>query len=100
MPAPKQPSFELVRDDPAPVGEVWLKLEPPGFGDGYRLDAIATDAAGQKGRVTTDDDGRVEAGSHKLTSIDPLVPVYGMRGGSFPAQPGTRPSPAAALSRQ
>jgi hypothetical protein len=87
MPAPKQPSFELVRDDPGPVGEVWLKLEPPGFGDGYRLDAIATDASGQKGRVTTDDDGRVEAGSHKLTSIDPVVPVYGMVAGHFPLSP-------------
>ena len=53
----------------------------------YRLDAIATDASGQKGRVTTDDDGRVEAGSHKLTSIDPVVPVYGMVAGHFPLSP-------------
>ena len=50
-PAPRQPSFELVRDDPAPVGQVSMAVEPPGFGDGYRLDAIATDIAGQKGRV-------------------------------------------------
>src|SRR5262252_7509666 len=35
-PAPKQPSFELVRDDPAPAGEVVMSVEPPGFGaDGY-----------------------------------------------------------------
>src|SRR3954464_14552247 len=39
-PAPNRPSFELVRDDPAPVGELVMKLEPPGFGDGYRLDAV------------------------------------------------------------
>jgi len=75
-PAPKQPSLELVRDDPAPIGQVSMTLEPPGFGAGYRLDAIATDTAGQKGRVTTDDEGLVEAGSHKLVAIDPLIPVY------------------------
>src|ERR1044071_9411334 len=59
-PAPKQPSLELVRDDPAPKGQVSMTLEPPGFGQGYRLDAIATDTVGQKGRVTTDDQGLVE----------------------------------------
>jgi len=85
-PAPRQPAFELVRDDPAPVGEIVLTVEPPGFGaDGYRIDAIATDAAtGEKGRVTTDERGKVEAGSHKLSAIDPLVPVYGNVGGHFP----------------
>jgi hypothetical protein len=54
-----------------------MAVEPPGFGEGYRLDAIATDASGQKGRVTTDDQGLVEAGNHKLTALDPLIPVYG-----------------------
>ena len=75
-PAPKKPSLELVRDDPAPVGQVSMTVEPPGFGEGYRLDGIATDTAGEKGRVTTDDQGLVEAGSHKLSAIDPLIPVY------------------------
>jgi len=83
-PMPKAPSFELVRDDPAPVGELTMALEPPGFGDGYRLDAVAVDAvSGEKGLVTTGDDGRVEAGGHKLASVDPLVPVFGMVGGHF-----------------
>ena len=83
-PAPKPPSFELVRDDPAPGGEVAMSLEPPGFGEGYRLDAIGTDAAtGETGRVTSDEQGRVEAGRHKLSAIDPLVPVYGIVGGHF-----------------
>src|SRR3954452_16410215 len=53
-PRPTPPSFELVRDDPAPIGDLAVTLEAPGFGDGYRLDAIATDAAGQKGRVNAD----------------------------------------------
>ena len=84
-PMPKLPSFELVRDDAAPVGELVMIIEPPGFGaEGYRLDAIGTDAAtGEKGMVTTDEQGRVEAGGHKLSSIEPLVPVYGTVGGHF-----------------
>ena len=84
-PAPMPPSFELVRDDPAPGGEVAMSLEPPGFGEGYRLDAIGTDAAtGETGRVTSDEQGRVEAGRRKLSAVDPLVPVYGIVGGHFP----------------
>ena len=84
-PAPKLPSFELVRDDPAPVGNVSITVEPPGFGaEGYRLRAIATDAAsGEKGLVTTGAAGRVESGAHKLSAIDPMVPVYGTVGGHF-----------------
>ena len=84
-PMPKLPSFELVRDDTAPAGDVVLTVEPPGFGEeGYRLDAIGIDAAsGEKAMVTTDEQGRVVAGGHKLSSIDPLVPVYGTVGGHF-----------------
>jgi hypothetical protein len=88
-PAPKPPSFELVRDDPAPAGEVAMALEPPGFGGGYRLDAIATDAAsGERGRVTTDEQGRLDAGGHALSALDPLVPVYGTVGGHFSLSAG------------
>ena len=84
-PKPNPPSFELVRDDPAPAGKVALALEPPGFGEeGYRLDAVGTDAgSGEKGRVTTDDQGLVETGGHQLSAIDPLIPVYGTIGGHF-----------------
>lgn len=85
-PMPRLPSFELVRDDPAPKGDLTLTVEPPGFGaDGYRIDAVAVDAdSGEKGMVTTDSDGHVEAGGHKLSSIDPMVPVYGTVAGHFP----------------
>ena len=84
-PMPKVPSFELVRDDPAPVGDIALAVEPPGFGaEGYRLDAVGTDAAsGERGLVTTDEQGRVESGGHKLSAIDPLIPVYGTVGAHF-----------------
>lgn len=84
-PKPTLPSFELVRDDPAPAGEISLAVEPPGFGaEGYRIDGIATDAAsGEKGLVRTDEQGRVEAGTHKLSAIEPMIPVYGTIGGHF-----------------
>jgi len=85
-PKPKSPSFELVRDDPAPVGEVTMSVEPPGFGaEGYRIEAIGTDAAsGQQGLVRTDSTGQVDSGGHRLSAIEPLVPVYGTPGGHFP----------------
>jgi hypothetical protein len=88
-PMPKPPSFELVRDDPAPKGEVVMTMEPPGFGaEGYRIDAVAVDAdSGQKGLVTTDEDGKVDSGTHRLASIDPMVPVYGTIAGHFPLSP-------------
>jgi hypothetical protein len=85
---PKQPSYELVRDDPAPKGELMMTVEPPGFGANYRIDAVAIDAAtGEKDLVTTDSDGRVEAGGHSLRSVDPLIPVYGTVGGHFALTP-------------
>lgn len=85
-PKPRRPSFELVRDDPAPAGEIRLVLEPPGFGaEGYHLDAVGTDAAsGEKGLVTTDENGRLDAAGHRLSAVEPLVPVYGAVGGHFP----------------
>jgi hypothetical protein len=87
-PMPKAPSFELVRDDPAPSGELVMTVEPPGFGAGYRLDAIATDAdSGEKGMVTADSNGRVDAGTHRLSAVDPIVPVYGTVAGHFPLSP-------------
>jgi hypothetical protein len=84
-PAPRPPSFELVRDDPAPPGELVMTLVPPGFGEeGLRLDAIATDAAsGKRGMVTSDEKGHVDSGGHALSAIEPLIPVYGTVGGHF-----------------
>ena len=84
-PRPHLPSLELVRDDLAPVGEVGIELEPPGFGqEGYRIEAIATNAAtGERGLVMADQHGQVDSGGHELSSIDPLVPVYETIAGHF-----------------
>ena len=71
-----------------PRRAIWSSspVEPPGFGaDVYRIDAVAVDAdSGAKGMVTADSDGHVETGGHKLSSIDPMVPVYGTVAGHFP----------------
>jgi hypothetical protein len=84
-PKPNAPAFELVRDDSAPPGELTMRVEPSGFGaDGYRLEAIGTDASsGQKGLVRIDADGRVDSGGQRLSAIEPLVPVYGLAAGRF-----------------
>lgn len=87
-PMPKPPSFELVRDDPAPLGEIRILVEPPGLGAEYRIEAVATDAdSGEKGMVTSDSEGRIDVGIHRLSGIEPLVPVYGIVGGHFPLEP-------------
>ena len=86
-PAPKPPAFELVSDGVTPVGELTITVAPPGL-DGYRLDAIATDAkTGEKGRVTVDSDGRVDSGGHVISILEPMVPVYGTVAGHFPLDP-------------
>jgi len=87
-PMPKLPSFELVRDDPAPKGELAMTMEPPGFGEDFRIDDVGIDArTGEKGLVTTGEKGLVEAGGRALASVDPLAPVYGTIAGHFELSP-------------
>ena len=76
-PMPKLPNFELVRDDPAPKGELYLKLEDPGFEWGHPLYALATDDK-HAFEIQADEDGRVDlAGKPPVLAIAPLMPVYG-----------------------
>lgn len=76
-PMPRAPQFALVRDDPAPKGELWIEVEKAGFGWGGRINAIATaQGTSERGLVTIGADGRVDSGGRVLTSIEPLVPVY------------------------
>jgi hypothetical protein len=83
-PMPKAPSFELVRDDPAPEGQLWMTFDKSSFSWTGRVDALATAVGwGGKGLVTaTSSDGRVETGGRVLTSIEPLVPMYAIPGGA------------------
>ena len=87
-PMPKSPSFELVRDDSAPPGEVVITLEPPDWRRGLSSRRHRDGCrVRREGLVTADDDGRINSGGHKLSAVDPLVPVYGTVGGHFAISP-------------
>ena len=89
-PMPKAPSFELVADDPAPKGELWMTLENPGFGANYPLDAIAVSGGDKREnyRVRADENGRVDLGGRPWAArIVPLVPIYGATGQGFALSP-------------
>jgi hypothetical protein len=84
-PMPKAPSFELVRDDPAPKGELFMILEDPGFEWGHPLEAIAADAAKHGFEISADDSGRVDlTGKPSVVAVAPRMPVYGPTGDIFP----------------
>jgi hypothetical protein len=84
-PMPKRPSFELVSDDAAPKGELYLKLENPGFEWGHGLEAIAADEKKNGFEVSADDSGRVDlSGTPSLVAVAPEMPVYGPTGDIFP----------------
>ena len=83
-PMPKAPSFELVHDDPAPKGELYLNLEDPGFEWGHPLEAFATADMKTGFEVSADDSGRVDlAGKPPIIAVAPLMPVYGPTGQIF-----------------
>ena len=77
VPMPKPPGFEIVRDDPAPPGELWVQFENPGFEWGGPLEMLVT-VQGQTTLVRTapDDHGRVDLGQGRVLAIQPLIPVY------------------------
>lgn len=81
-PAPRPPNFELIRDDPAPKGELSLALEPPGFGWEGSIDALVTIAgSAKKFRVRTEGEGRIEIPAGvRVTAVEPVVPIYGGTG--------------------
>ena len=83
-PMPKAPSFELVRDDPAPRGQLYMTLEDPGFEWGHPLEAIATHDSKDGFEISADDSGRVDlAGKPAVVAIAPEMPVYGPTGQIF-----------------
>lgn len=82
-PMPRSPRFELVRDDPAPRGQLWMSVEKKGFNWGGRVRALATATNGEKGLVTPDETGQIKMPSNiRIAVIEPLVPVYATPGGA------------------
>jgi len=83
-PMPKEPSFELVRDDPAPKGELYLKLEDPGFQWGQPFEVIATPDLKSGFEISADESGKVDlAGKPPIIAISPKMPIYGSTGQIF-----------------
>jgi len=83
-PMPTRPAFDLVRDDPAPKGELYMTLEDPGFEWGHGLEAIATADSKSGFEVSADDSGRVDlAGKPAVVAIAPEMPVFGPTGQIF-----------------
>jgi hypothetical protein len=84
-PMPKAPSFELVRDDPAPKGELSMNLEDPGFEWGHGLEAFAKGESNQVFEISADDSGHVDLTNRpQIQAIAPEIPVYGPTGQVFP----------------
>jgi hypothetical protein len=76
-PMPKAPSFEIVRDDPAPPGELWVTFENPGFDWGGPLEMLVTlDGVNTRVRTAAADNGRVDVGAQRVLAIQPIIPVY------------------------
>lgn len=83
-PMPKAPSFELVRDDPAPKGQLYMTLEDPGFEWGHPLEAIGTSDSKTGFEISADDSGRVDlSGKPPVVAIAPEMPVFGPTGQIF-----------------
>ena len=85
-PMPKAPSFELVRDDPAPRGELYVSLEDPGFEWGHSLEAVVKIQGKEDAfEVSAGEGGRIDLeGKPPIEAIAPLMPVYGPTGDIFP----------------
>jgi len=81
-PKPKAPDFELVKDEPASAGELYVSLEPPGFGDFTAPLELAVIIAGMQDPVAmrTEEDGRVPLDGMVATAVQPRVPIYGILG--------------------
>ena len=83
-PMPSPPAFELVRDDPAPLGQIFVTLEnPQGFGTPLYVVATVT-GSDIAHRLSTDEDGRIEAADGAtITAIAPLIPGIGLTSSKF-----------------
>jgi hypothetical protein len=89
-PKPRVPAFELVKDEPTETGELYVTLEPPGFGSWTgRIDLMVT-IAGMQDPVPMEagENGRVPLDGMVATAIQPVVPVYGTVGEPIPLARG------------
>ena len=90
-PMPKAPDFKVIRDDPAPKGELVVKLEPPGFGNlGDHVTVVfSAPGAGYPDvyHLDLDEDDRSTLPTGAPVLIIPEVPVYGDLGKAIELSP-------------
>lgn len=88
-PMPRAPSFAVVRDDPAPKGELWVQLEDPGFDWGGPIEMLLKiPSINAWVRAEPNDRGRVDVGQNDVRAIRPIVPVYELLGPPLELTPG------------
>jgi hypothetical protein len=75
-PMPRLPRFVLVRDDPAPPGEVRVKIAPPGLNWPAPLKVEVSFAGAPPIVLRTDSAGRLPLQGKIATVVKPLVPIY------------------------
>ena len=85
-PMPKAPDFQILKDDPAPKGEIEVKLAPPGFGSMGESVDVYVKVRGHPDvySLDLDEDGRAHFASAVPELIIPRVPVYGVLGSQIP----------------
>ncbi|URD59737.1 hypothetical protein M8312_07850 [Sphingomonas sp. KRR8] len=77
-PMPVPPAFVLLKDEPAPAGELWVKLDPPGFGFQLPLELWLGYADLEPELLRTDSDGQVRLGTLPYPkTLVPQLPIYG-----------------------
>jgi hypothetical protein len=77
-PAPKPPAFTVVKDEPAPAGQLYVVLADPDLLQGAPVTVAVTYAdSDQPSFVEAGDDGRVPVDeARKVVAIVPDLPVY------------------------
>lgn len=76
-PIPKAPAFALVRDDPAPAGQLWVALDNPNFSWSPLDVEVIFEGTAEPVLLSTEGAGRVPVGgSRRPTAVKLLLPIY------------------------
>jgi hypothetical protein len=88
-PMPKAPTFEVVKDEPAPKGELVVKLEPPGFGTmgDHVTGLMKFKGFPEAAELDLDENGWAGFTPTVPELIIPRVPVYGDLGPTIMLSP-------------
>ena len=84
-PMPRSPDFELIKDDPAPKGELYVTVAPSQFGNwtDHPKIGLLEEKARDLRIVDLEEDGRVPLNDWWPTSIVLITPIYMDEGSYF-----------------